>query len=156
MTKLTVAQYKSILEKFAKKDKWRQIVAAVQKYDARHGPDKLSRFAVNISLYKLVESSSLRGSESLRLQVLDLIYEHGAVLPADEGIMKSAISRMELKVVEWLIDHGVSPALFRISAGDTPMHAALSVALERDKGTGFLIKLQCDALIVLFLKQIEF
>ncbi|XP_041360663.1 TPR and ankyrin repeat-containing protein 1-like [Gigantopelta aegis] len=140
MMKLSVAQYKSILEKFAKKDKWRQIVAAVQKYDLKHGQVKLATFATNISLMHLVESSSLRGSESLRLQILDLILTHGAVLSADEGVMKAAISRMELKVVEWLIDHGVSPALFRLTPGDTPMHAALSVALEKDKGNFVLFE----------------
>lgn len=46
----------------------------------------------------------------------------------------AAVQECQFKVLEVLLRWGADPVHLTINQGDTPIHAALSIALERDKG----------------------
>ena len=46
----------------------------------------------------------------------------------------AAVQECQFKVLEVLFNWGANPVHLSINQGDTPIHAALSIALERDKG----------------------
>lgn len=46
----------------------------------------------------------------------------------------AAVQECRFKVLEVLLKWGANPVHLTINQGDTPIHAALSIALERDKG----------------------
>lgn len=46
----------------------------------------------------------------------------------------AAVQECQFRVLEVLFKWDANPAHLTINQGDTPIHAALSIALERDKG----------------------
>ena len=61
---------------------------------------------------------------------------HGAQLQSSQTseIMEVVIRHREFRMVERLLELGVDPKLVTLEMGDTPLHAALSIALDKDKG----------------------
>ena len=61
---------------------------------------------------------------------------HGAQLQRNQTseIMEVVIRHREFRMVERLLELGVDPKLVKLEMGDTPLHAALSIALDKDKG----------------------
>ena len=61
---------------------------------------------------------------------------HGAQLQRNQTseIMEVVIRHREFRMVERLLELGVDPKLVTLEMGDTPLHAALSIALDKDKG----------------------
>ena len=61
---------------------------------------------------------------------------HGAQLQRNQTseIMEVVIRHREFRMVERLLELGVNPKLVKLEMGDTPLHAALSIALDKDKG----------------------
>lgn len=45
-----------------------------------------------------------------------------------------AVQTNNFKALIRLFDHGADPVYLSVESGDTPIHAALKIALERDKG----------------------
>ena len=61
---------------------------------------------------------------------------HGAQLQRNQTseIMEVVIRHREFRMVERLLELGVDPKLVKLEMGDTPLHAALSIALDKDRG----------------------
>jgi hypothetical protein len=51
-----------------------------------------------------------------------------------------AIQNNHFKVLERLFDFNANPEYLRVEDGDTPIHAALHIALDRDKGIHLVIE----------------
>ncbi|XP_067665651.1 TPR and ankyrin repeat-containing protein 1-like [Haliotis asinina] len=129
---------KTIMERFAAKDRWRHIEAAVKLY----GADRLPKsFAKGISIKGLIVGKT-GGSESQKLKILSLLKSHGAQLAPEKEAeaMKGAIANNEVRVVLHLLEDGISPSTISVAYGDTPLHAALDIALDRDKGNFTLLE----------------
>ena len=69
-------------------------------------------------------------------QILNMLVLHGAQLPRNQRkeAMEAVIQHGEFRMVERLLDLGVEPNLLTLEAGDSPLHAALTIALDKDKG----------------------
>ncbi|XP_071113489.1 TPR and ankyrin repeat-containing protein 1-like isoform X1 [Haliotis cracherodii] len=129
---------KIIMERFAEKDRWRHIEAAIKLY----GADRLPKsFAKGISTKGLIVGKTV-GSEALKLKILSLLQSHGACLVREKEAeaMKGAIANNEVRVVLRLLDDGISPLTITVTFGDTPVHAALNIALDKDKGNFTLLE----------------
>jgi hypothetical protein len=69
-------------------------------------------------------------------QILKLLIQHGGQLKESEGrdCMSAAIQHKEFRLAEQLMELGVPPQHLSLEKGDTPLHAALTIALDKDKG----------------------
>ena len=69
-------------------------------------------------------------------QILNMLMLHGAQLQRSQTseIMEVVIRHREFRMVERLLELGVNPKLVTLEMGDTPLHTALSIALDKDKG----------------------
>ncbi len=133
LKKLSPGMMKVVVEQFGESDRWRHLEAAITLY----GYDRLPRnFAKSVSIMSLLASKSLLGSESHRLKIMTLLQTHGAKLHVDKGkqAMHIALGNNEVRLMHRLLTEGVSPSVISAVRGDTPVHAALAIALDRDKG----------------------
>lgn len=48
--------------------------------------------------------------------------------------IQAAVQENQFKILETLFSHGACPSHLSVKQGDTPIHAALSIAIEKDKG----------------------
>lgn len=48
--------------------------------------------------------------------------------------VQAAVQEEQFKVLETLFNYGACPSYLSVNSGDTPIHAALSIAVERDRG----------------------
>ena len=64
---------------------------------------------------------------------VDIINGNNYILEGKLAVI-GAVQEFRFKVLEVLFRQGANPAHLSVIPGDTPMHAALSIALERDKG----------------------
>ncbi|KAL8569952.1 hypothetical protein ACOMHN_056384 [Nucella lapillus] len=135
--KMSQPHLHKVLEKLASQDKWRQMQVVVDK--ARSNDVPRGTFAKNMSLLALLRDKGLCGAEAQRLQILNLLLQHGAVLHPSrrKEAMEVTIQHSEWRLVERLVEFGVEPRFITLEPHDTPLHAALSIALDRDKGNTF-------------------
>ena len=79
------------------------------------------------------------------LQILNLLMSHGAQLHSHQTkeIMEVVIQHGEFRIVECLLELGVEPKLLTLEKGDTPLHAALTIALDKEKGQHVVFVVCC-------------
>jgi hypothetical protein len=75
-------------------------------------------------------------THGLPSQILKLLIQHGGQLKESEGrdCMSAAIQHKEFHLAEQLMELGIPPQHLSLEKGDTPLHAALTIALDKDKG----------------------
>lgn len=83
-----------------------------------------------------LQNKAINKQFSAVLQILNLLYANGAQLPSTKGkeVVITAVQHNEFHVVEKLIEIGADPQGLSLEPGDTPLHAALAVALDKEKG----------------------
>ncbi|KAL3888631.1 hypothetical protein ACJMK2_000996 [Sinanodonta woodiana] len=136
LTAITEIMCDNVTKGLIKRKKWRQVDAIVRKYRNKNGSDKMKSCATSVNIVELVEDISFRTAEDEKLQIMNTVLDSGASLGKDAGrrAVKAAISEGHFKVVTELLKRGASPSALSLAAGDTPMHAALMIGLEKDKG----------------------
>ncbi|KAL3888629.1 hypothetical protein ACJMK2_000994 [Sinanodonta woodiana] len=136
LTAITEIMCDNVTKGLIKRKKWRQVDAIVRKYRNKNGSDKMKSCATSVNIVELVEDISFRKAEDEKLQIMNTVLDSGASLGKDAGrrAVKAAISEGHFKVVTELLKRGASPSALSLAAGDTPMHAALMIGLEKDKG----------------------
>ncbi|KAK7091654.1 hypothetical protein V1264_009311 [Littorina saxatilis] len=146
LLRVSQPHFHQILQKLAARDKWRQVEVVVDKARANDVPR--GDFAKNMSVLNLVCDKGLCGAEAQRLQILNMLMSHGAQLHKTQmkEAMEAAIQHGEFRMVERLVELGVEPRCISLEMGDTPLHAALTVALDREKGNNFNLFEQLIAL----------
>uniref|UniRef100_K1PIT9 Lupus brain antigen 1-like protein n=1 Tax=Magallana gigas TaxID=29159 RepID=K1PIT9_MAGGI len=138
LAKIPHKLYEQIINGLAANEKWRQMYFTVKEHRLHYGDLSLPNFAKSMSLAKVIRHSSFQGSEQLLVDVVDCMLNGGAVLdkgmPYGKLAILAAVQECQFKVLEVLLKWGANPVHLTINHGDTPIHAALSIALERDKG----------------------
>ncbi|XP_052214816.1 TPR and ankyrin repeat-containing protein 1-like isoform X2 [Dreissena polymorpha] len=129
-----------IVERLAMGDHWRQLDMLVRKYRNTLGKDKLKAFATNMTVVRVINEPSLAKNEDLKLQIVLNLLNSNASFGSDGGqlAMKYAVAAEHYRVLYELIKRGADTRALSVSPGDTPMHAAVQIALGKDKNLTIL------------------
>ncbi|XP_061181485.1 TPR and ankyrin repeat-containing protein 1-like [Saccostrea echinata] len=145
LAKIPNKLYEKIIQGLADNEKWRQVYIAVKEYRIYYGELAMPNFAKSMSVAKVIRHSSFQGAEQLLVDIVDYMLNGGAVLEKDGKMaILAAVQECQFKVLEVLFKWDASPVHLTINQGDTPIHAALSIALERDKGNFSILNLFFD------------
>eukprot|EP00105_Crassostrea_gigas_P004017 XP_011417083.2 PREDICTED: TPR and ankyrin repeat-containing protein 1 [Crassostrea gigas] len=145
LVKIPNKLYEQIINGLAASEKWRQMYFIVKEHRRHYGDLSLPNFAKSMSLAKVIRHSSFQDSEQLLIDVVKCMLNGGAVLDKDGKLpILAAVQECQFKVLEVLLKWGANPVHLTINHGDTPIHAALSIALERDKGNFSILKYSYD------------
>ncbi|KAK3101278.1 hypothetical protein FSP39_002361 [Pinctada imbricata] len=141
LAKIPLKLYEKLVAGLASAEKWQQMDIAVQEYRRHHGNMALGDFAKSLSVAKVIRITSIQ-DQQLVVQIIRNMLLSGAVL-AQEGKLAilGAVQEYRFRVLEEIIRQGANPAHLTLIKGDTPMIAALCIALERDKGNFALLNL---------------
>lgn len=132
LQRLKSSHMRTIIEGFAKKGRWQHLDNAIELYKIHLLPKAFGKY---ISVSLLIMSSE---KSSLKLKLINLLQNHGADVTKEkksEDALQSAFLKKEYDIVMRLIVLGVSPATITSHPDDTPLHAALNVALDVLEGT---------------------
>ncbi|BFZ21228.1 hypothetical protein BsWGS_24267 [Bradybaena similaris] len=140
--KIHAAKFKDVLTAVAISGNWVQVEMLVDRFIQSKGQHAMSKFAKSLSLKDLVTDKSLVNREAVRMQLINLFVKHGATIdPAmSVSILEAAVRNLEWQVALKLLEIGADPRGMTLSAGDTPYHAALHVALIKDPGNFLLLE----------------
>ncbi|XP_052214395.1 TPR and ankyrin repeat-containing protein 1-like isoform X2 [Dreissena polymorpha] len=129
-----------IVERLATEGLWKQLDMLVRKYRNKHGKDKLKAFGTNLTVVPVINEPSLAQNEDLKLQIVLNLLNSNASLGSDEGVsaMKSAVDAEHYRVLHELIKRGADTRALSVIPGDTPIHAAVQIALGKDKSLTIL------------------
>ncbi|XP_065937230.1 TPR and ankyrin repeat-containing protein 1 isoform X2 [Magallana gigas] len=142
LTKIPIKTYKKIVSGLAEKEYWKQMHIAVVEYRRHHECSSLSDFADGLSVNQVIKCKQFQQSEDLLIEIIENMLSSGAVL-SEEGkdAIENAVQNNHFKFLNRLFGFGANPKYLSVETGDTPIHAALYIALERDQGnTGILEK----------------
>ncbi|XP_033726508.1 TPR and ankyrin repeat-containing protein 1-like [Pecten maximus] len=145
LARIPVDFYQKIIDGLAKEEKWRQVDIMVRENRKYHGDLSLRDFAKNINISRVIRHPSFLKQDDLLAQLIDNMLDSGAIME-HEGKMciLAAIQEEHFKLLCTLFDRGAKPVYLSLQPGDTPIHAALSVALERDKGNFAIFNVLLD------------
>ncbi|XP_071114199.1 TPR and ankyrin repeat-containing protein 1-like [Haliotis cracherodii] len=127
LQRLKPSHMRTIIEGFAKKGRWQHLDNAIELYKIHLLPKAFGKY---ISVSLLIMSSE---KSSLKLKLINLLQNHGADVTKEKkskDALQSAFLKKEYDIVMQLIVLGVSPATITSHPDDTPLHAALNVALD--------------------------
>ncbi|XP_063448737.1 TPR and ankyrin repeat-containing protein 1-like isoform X2 [Mytilus trossulus] len=135
LAKIPDKYYQRIVTGLVKGENWRQLDVVVDEHRKHHGQTDLMDYAKGIKLPRVIIHSSLKGSHQLLTKIIESMLKSGAVIE-NEGkrCIQAAVQEEQFKVLETLFSHGACPSHLSVNQGDTPIHAALSIAIERDRG----------------------
>ncbi|CAC5365908.1 unnamed protein product [Mytilus coruscus] len=135
LAKIPYKYYQRIVTGLVKGENWRQLDVVVDEHRKHHGQTDLLDYAKGIKLPRVIIHSSLKGSHQLLTKIIESMLKSGAVIE-NEGkrCIQAAVQEEQFKVLETLFQHGACPSHLSVNQGDTPIHAALSIAIERDRG----------------------
>ncbi|XP_064597439.1 TPR and ankyrin repeat-containing protein 1-like [Liolophura sinensis] len=133
MTQLSGNVVQRLVYKMAERDQW-QIVADLIRAWRQANPGSKT-MAEKLHINNVISSNSLFTRSGMKSEVL---LDNGARLrPSRKGAdepVSVAVERKEFRVISVLLDHSLSPKNIQRSTGDPPLHVALKVALDWDKG----------------------
>ncbi|CAG2215687.1 unnamed protein product [Mytilus edulis] len=135
LAKIPYKYYQRIVTGLVKGENWRQLDVVVDEHRKHHGQTDLLDYAKGIKLPRVIIHSSLKGSHQLLTKIIESMLKSGAVIE-NEGkrCIQAAVQEEQFKVLETLFNHGACPSHLSVNQGDTPIHAALSIAIFRDRG----------------------
>ncbi|CAG5125043.1 unnamed protein product, partial [Candidula unifasciata] len=140
--KIHATKFKDVLIAVAISGNWVQLEILVNRFKQTKGQHAVSKFAKSLSLADLVADQSLVDKESVRIKLINLFVKNGATLdPATSAsTLETAVRNLEWQVVLKLLELGADPRGMTLTAGDTPYHVALHVALKNDPGNFLLLE----------------
>ncbi|CAC5364293.1 unnamed protein product [Mytilus coruscus] len=135
LTRITYKQYLQIVNGLITGENWKQLVVVVDEYRKYRGQKELLEYAKGIKLSSVIMHSSMKGSHQLLINIIKSMLKSGAKME-NEGVIciQAAVQENQFKVLETLFNHGACPSHLSVNQGDTPIHAALSIAIEKDRG----------------------
>ncbi|XP_045164107.2 TPR and ankyrin repeat-containing protein 1-like [Mercenaria mercenaria] len=135
LTSVGKEMYLMIVDHLASSGKWRQLDMVVRKYRQIHGSDQLKGFASDLTVVPVIRETSLKAAEDLKLQIVTNILNSGGSLGSDNGQMavKCAVGEEHFKVLTELVKRGADTRNLSVYEGDTPIHAAMTIVLEKEK-----------------------
>nr|XP_034304939.1 uncharacterized protein LOC105330431 [Crassostrea gigas]XP_034304942.1 uncharacterized protein LOC105330431 [Crassostrea gigas]XP_034304948.1 uncharacterized protein LOC105330431 [Crassostrea gigas]XP_034304950.1 uncharacterized protein LOC105330431 [Crassostrea gigas] len=141
LVKIPHELYKQLIHGLAAKERWIHMYFAIKEHRLHHGDLSLPNFAKSMPLTKVIKHSSFKDSEQLLIDVVKCMLNGGAVLDEDgKQAIFAAVKESKFKVLEVLFNQGANPDHLTINQGDTPIHAALTIGLERNKGNFSILK----------------
>ncbi|XP_021354477.1 TPR and ankyrin repeat-containing protein 1-like [Mizuhopecten yessoensis] len=145
LARIRVVFYQMIINNLAKDEKWRQVDIMVRENRKHHGNLSLRDFAKNINIARVIRHPSFVKQDDLLAQLIDNMLDSGAIMENDgKTDILAAIQMNHFKLLCTLFKRGGSPVFLSLQPGDTPLHAALAIALERDKGNFNIFKILVD------------
>ncbi|KAH9510298.1 hypothetical protein Btru_042705 [Bulinus truncatus] len=136
---------RAVLRTMIECGKWDPAFELVQEFRKVKGGRALSNFAAPIKLSDAITNNSHQREESDKVKLVSFLIEEGAIID-DCDALKTSIKQQEWKLTLELIKLGVNPNGVVYYPGDTPYHAALKLALEKQSG---------DLTLLLELKRIS-
>ncbi|RUS88134.1 hypothetical protein EGW08_004096, partial [Elysia chlorotica] len=127
ITDLKAVDFKELVFFAAEARKWAHLSNLVYKFKEQKGRDALSRFAETLSVDEVIEDADM--AESCKDELVRLLVSHGA---HRETALQKAAQENCWKVALTLLDFGANPSNLTLSEGDTPLHVAVTIALEKD------------------------
>ncbi|XP_064597505.1 TPR and ankyrin repeat-containing protein 1-like [Liolophura sinensis] len=136
MTQLSRNVVQRLVYKMAESYRW-QIVADLIRAWRQANPGS-ETMAEELYINNVISSNSLFTRSGMKSEVIQVLLDNGARLrPSRKGAdepVSVAVERKEFRVISVLLDHSLSPKNIQWSTGDPPLHVALKVALDWDKG----------------------
>ena len=120
-----------ILRNLVSNHRWTRVVALLT--DAQERSDERVALGAAIDVTAYIESNHSLSNPHQRAQHLELLLACGA--QAEARCVRRAAQRPDYPCLPALLRHGAPPADLVLKEGTTPLHAALHIGLERDKGT---------------------
>ncbi|XP_021340034.1 uncharacterized protein LOC110441249 isoform X2 [Mizuhopecten yessoensis] len=145
LARIPVDFYQMIINDLAKDEKWRQVDIMVRENRKHHGDLSLRDFAKSINIARVIRHPSFVKQDNLLAQLIDNMLDSGAIME-NEGkmCMLAAIQEEHFKLLCTLFERGANPVFLSLQPGDTPLHASMSIALERDKGNFTILNILLD------------
>ena len=123
-----------ILRNLVSRERWTRVVALLT--DAQDRSDERVALGAAIDVTAYIESNHSLSNPHQRAQHLKLLLACGA--QAEARCVRRAAQRPDYPCLPALLRHGAPPADLVLKKGTTPLHAALHIGLELDKGTSLL------------------
>ncbi|XP_064596809.1 TPR and ankyrin repeat-containing protein 1-like [Liolophura sinensis] len=142
MLDLPQETYRGLIKQLAIRNRWLVVERLVSKWRDKQPGNK--DMAVGLCVGDVIRCDQLQSNALYRTEVIRILLDNGAFLPATPEITDEPISialeRKYFRIIPVLLQHGAQPKRVRLTHGDTPLHAALKVALELDKGNFDLLE----------------
>ena len=127
---LPVSVLEKILKKLVRNQRWTRVVALLT--DAQERSDERVTLGEEIDVTTYIQSNHSLSNPHQRAQHLELLLTCGA--RADARCVRMAAQRPDYPCLPALLRHGAPPADLVLKEGTLPLHAALHIGLELDKG----------------------
>ncbi|XP_053381229.1 TPR and ankyrin repeat-containing protein 1-like [Mercenaria mercenaria] len=124
-------KYFTIIDVLVCDKRWLLLELTIQKSKKLFAEGELKEFASKFTVEPLVRDTSLDSEEEKHRVVLNLL-ENGWRIADDNGkmVVKNAVELKEFKVAIELINRGADSSMISMYSGDTPIHAAILIALQ--------------------------
>ena len=125
-----------LLNQLASGNKWRQLDMLLRKCRNHNKADSFKGFAKDLSIVPVVSSESLKDEEELKQKIVKELLDNDATMGTDGGV--SAVSKAtglkHFRLLRDLLKAGADLKALSMYKGDTPVHAALVIALDKKNG----------------------
>ncbi|XP_056000419.1 uncharacterized protein LOC125653487 isoform X3 [Ostrea edulis] len=133
--------YVDFLRALISLSQWELMCKAVELYREKVDGNALSEFASDMSIVNMIQTVQTTNEDKI-VEILKLMLDGGANLEREEErLMQIVLKHSQYKVLEALLRHDINPELLTVYPGDTPIHAALFIGLQLDKGNFTIFKL---------------
>ncbi|KAK0066179.1 TPR and ankyrin repeat-containing protein 1, partial [Biomphalaria pfeifferi] len=139
LLKMSADTCRTVLEKLIETGKWTVVYQLVSDFRRAKGERALSNFASMLKLADIIRNNSHKREESEKIKLVSFLVKEGASVE-DEDTLKTSIQQEEWQLCLELLKLGVNPNGVTLYPGDTPYHAALRLALEKQSGDFSLLK----------------
>ncbi|XP_062605690.1 TPR and ankyrin repeat-containing protein 1-like [Saccostrea cucullata] len=140
LTRINQKIFLRIVHGLADKEHWKQMHIAVTEYRKYHSPSDLNDFAAGMSVEQVLNCKTFQNKEDLLLTVVTNMLRSGASLLSDgKHAIETVVQNNHFKILDRLFDFNANPSHLSVEEGDTPIHAALYIALDRDTGNTSLL-----------------
>ncbi|XP_046368823.1 TPR and ankyrin repeat-containing protein 1-like [Haliotis rufescens] len=128
---IPLPQLKNLIQNLASKGKWHHVLRTIEILGVENLSPTLFQ---SISIRNFIASDSFQGQEDQKLKLYTIFCDHGANLSPKKGAesMHFAVKYKEVQLALRLVEDGVNTsAVTTDSGGNTPIHTALILALEK-------------------------
>ncbi|XP_048257706.1 TPR and ankyrin repeat-containing protein 1-like [Haliotis rufescens] len=128
---IPLPQLKNLIQNLASNGKWHHVQRTIEILGVENLSPTLFQ---SISIRNFIASDSFQGQEDQKLKLYTIFCDHGANLSPKKGAesMHFAVKYKEVQLALRLVEDGVNTsAVTTDSGGNTPIHTALILALEK-------------------------
>ncbi|XP_064647106.1 TPR and ankyrin repeat-containing protein 1-like isoform X2 [Lineus longissimus] len=137
LTKLNGGEYSYFVKEAGHSHDWKLAKELITTYEKHNGEDSIKELAKDVDITGYFDRREHERDDT----TLEMILRAGAsaaVGPTYKRLpLKEAITYEDWKAIPLLVEYGADAGDFSLTEGDTPLHAALQVAMTEDKQDNF-------------------